>query len=67
MFEVPVVFRAFIVGVNIWYFHILIELFNVHQISHWRILGGEGCLGTRAPSQSNFFHFHAVFGKNLAK
>ena len=29
--------------------------------------GFKGVQGTRAPSQSNFFHFYAVFGKNLAK
>ena len=29
---------------------------------HWRIQGGAP--GTRAPTWSNFFHFHAVFSKN---
>ena len=31
---------------------------------HWWI---QGVLGTRAPSQIDFFHFHAGFGKNLIK
>ena len=26
-----------------------------------------GELGTRSPSQPNFFHFHEILGKNLAK
>ena len=34
--------------------------------THWQIRGGEGP-ETRTPSPYNFFHFHAVFGENLAK
>ena len=30
----------------------------------WRIQGGQGTL---PPSRSNLFHFHGVFGNNLAK
>ena len=30
---------------------------------HWRIQGGAP--GTQAPPGSKFFHFHAVFGKNV--
>ena len=30
---------------------------------HWWIQGGAP--GTRPPGGSKFFHFHAVFGKNL--
>ena len=33
--------------------------------NQWRIQGG--MLGMRTPSRSNFFHFHVVFGKILAK
>ena len=33
---------------------------------HWRIQEG-GALETRNPLRSKFFHFRAVFGKNLAK
>ena len=29
--------------------------------------GGGGALGTRVPSWSNFFHFHAVFGNKLGQ
>ena len=29
--------------------------------------GSNGVPGMRAPSRSKFFHFHAVFGKQLAK
>ena len=32
-------------------------------ISHWRIQGGRQ--GRAPPPGSKFFHFHAVFGKNL--
>ena len=35
---------------------------------HWRIKGkGGGDIGTCVSSRSNFFHFRAVFDKNLAK
>ena len=31
---------------------------------HWRIGGGQG---RASPSRSNFFHFHAVFGKKFSQ
>ena len=41
---------------------------------HWRIprgggggWWGVGALGMRVPSQSNYFQFHAVFGKKMVK
>ena len=33
---------------------------------HWRIQWGRGGVSDARPSRSNFFHFHEVFGKNLA-
>ena len=35
--------------------------------SHWRNGGGGGGAMRWLPSRSDFFHFHAVFGKTLAK
>ena len=32
--------------------------------NRWRM--GRGTLGTLGPSWSKFFHFHAVFGKDLS-
>ena len=44
---------------------IFISLSPLNLTFHWRI---QWALGTRVPPpRSNFFHFHAVFGKNLAK
>ena len=33
----------------------------------WRLGGWKGAPGMRAFFRSNFFHFHAVFGKKMAK
>ena len=51
------------------FFAILTEMFKtptstIDTCDHWRIQGGAP--GTRAPPWgSKFFHFHAVFGKNV--
>ena len=39
-------------------------LSEISFVNHWQI---KGALGTRAPSQYKFFHFHAVFSKKFAK
>ena len=58
---------------NIWEYKVCVFVKNsisdLYTVYFYKLFidGSNGAIGMHAPSHSNFFHFHAVFGKKCAK